>query len=187
MASWKYSGSGRSCDTLYLHYTTLYITLYPTAWMIIFMTINVLLNKSIDRTAYQACSTVIITLVYSLVYQKPHALPEYMSSPPFLAGIVLFNLYFSLWCFIDSCSHWYLQIFHLFYKELGLGLWCLTLLSTIFQLCHGGQLYWWRKPEDPQKTTDIPQITDKIYCIMLYQVHFAMNGVGSHQFCGDRH
>ena len=51
-----------------------------------------------------------------------------------------------------------------------------TPVSKIFQLYRGSQFCWWRKLEYPEKTTDLPQITDRFYHVMLYRVHLVWTG-----------
>jgi hypothetical protein len=48
------------------------------------------------------------------------------------------------------------------------------------QLYRGGQFYWWRKPEDPEKTTDLSQVTDKLE-------HLALIEIRTHNISGDSH
>ena len=58
-------------------------------------------------------------------------------------------------------------------------LWC-QCHSTIYQLYRGFVLL-------EEKTTDLPQVTNKLSHIMLYQVHLGMSGIRTHKVSGDRH
>ena len=57
--------------------------------------------------------------------------------------------------------------------------------NPTFKLYRGGQIYWCRKQEYPEKTIDLPQVTEKLHCTMLYRIHLAMIRILSHNVSGD--
>jgi hypothetical protein len=68
--------------------------------------------------------------------------------------------------------------------ELSVGLWCLTPLSTI--VTSWRSFFFVEETGVPEKTTDLPQVNDKLYHIMLHRVHLAMDGIRAHNLSGDR-
>jgi hypothetical protein len=68
----------------------------------------------------------------------------------------------------------------------ALELRCLPPLSIILQLNRGGQFYWLKKPENPEKTTGLSQVTDTLYHIMLYRGYLAYHGLPHVLFTVER-
>jgi hypothetical protein len=59
-------------------------------------------------------------------------------------------------------------------------MWAMALspLSTIVQLYRGGRFDWWRKPDHTGETTNLSEVTDELYHIVLYRTR---------SFSGDRY
>ena len=77
-------------------------------------------------------------------------------------------------------NRWSFMLFmHSFNDKVGdWGLWAKVFNATFnnIQLNYGSQIHCRRKPEYPEKTIDLWQVTDNIYCIILYRVHLEWAG-----------
>ena len=78
-----------------------------------------------------------------------------------------------------SCLIWNILFSKLFMAFLAK----VSLLFTVFNatfnnisVYRGGQLNCWRNLDYPKITSNLPQVTDKIYHILLYRVHLAWVG-----------
>ena len=103
----------------------------------------------------------------------------YLSNPPYIFQIVLFSAQNGTLFSKFQELLWRLGFVCLF------AWWRLAPLTTIFQLYIVAESF--IDGGNPEKITDPPQITDKLYHIMLSRVHLALIEIRTHNISDDRH
>jgi hypothetical protein len=61
-------------------------------------------------------------------------------------------------------------------KQNMLGFMVLNATFNNFSAISWRSVFWWRKPEYPEKTTDLSQVTDKLYHIMHSCIEYTSSG-----------
>jgi hypothetical protein len=103
------------------------------------------ISRSFPRSWLITGFVIRLTRRVPLVEQEPLTLPEHLSSPQVFSGVHVTRSLVLYVCFVDRC---------LSFCTFSFG-YCVVCSSSIYGFC-------------PEKTTDLSQVTDKLYYKMLY-------------------